>query len=1172
MKAVGFFFAVFSSMLAVFLVATGEVKRWISPGDDPHLRLVVRNASRVEESGKNLFSFDHWDVKEGRRSFTIRGELSQENLSEDARLDELQEVSLKDGIIEIPIHKGKELAPAAEAKGDRRLKEVLLEFQSALYRRQAPAGREKARLEIVLRNGKGTTNEGTVFHFEELFFADDPSGGGRFLLHSEKPVSIINPYLEVQSPSGLTGSLKERGFDSISFLPPVTTYLESGAASLISLGREDLGRTEGSEGDRAERAETPAEKVAITCQGPLEIRFRGGGGRDGLEEARAPRPVTTISFEKDVLIHSVSERRAGQAPPPPQGNSFLCQRLELEVDDAGDTPLPRKATATWPDGRVEARIVRKDGISTLDGDRLEWTNAAASGDPEGKSQVVLTGWPRLSSETARLVAERAVLALEEDLVRLENVQGSLLSDAGSRSAGGRAAGGAPRRAESLFARTEPADAAGRTGGGSGGAASGPAGREGASGKEAGARELEIAAEEADVFLTSAGGRKVISRLVARSREANGVVVRGKRPQGPKGLETGGETAPGNGAGSDLLEPPLLATGNLLTYSESERQVTLEGTRERLPRITQGRSWMEAERVHLLLEENVFWFERQVSAHLEGGPPAARGEGQRAPERSAAENEERSFDIAADFLALRLEKSGEMRQVLARGSPSEPVRLTVNTPSSPAAGGEPGAAEPPLPGGWTRYTLLAPEVRWDHAQQAGELSGGPGGGQPARLEMEGGAVFAGSIHFEQRLWKAYLRDQVEVLLPSRGSKDEELRMLAAKADVEFHERFEGLSAPGAAPGPLGRLQAIKSLQASGGPGRLEVRGADFRLKGEEAVWSAAAGRLRLFGESLQEIELLDEDLQGPVRAREIIYDQKRRLVILRDSVSGILRQRPRQASPAASKPRAKDQPLVWEFETSSLEIELLENEGGGSLEIAGFRARDKVLLRNRENGLQLRGDDMVYEHATGKLRVFSQDGRPQTLVRYKEGWPDEQAVGPPAPDLQDGGNADKILSQEIVVLLDQRGGERREEGRQMVLVRFQKDVIATFSLSRKSLGKLGSEAAEAWKMVAEDLTLLVDPAGESGTPRMIPWAVASAQDSEVVFSSGPYQATAKRVIFEEAHRRVKLIGSPARIVNAPRKPSPRPAPVILFSKPGEEVIIEYPPESPADAAALPALPR
>ena len=106
MKATAFFTVVFLSMLGLFIVATGEFKHWFgASAEGPGGFRVSHNVS-AGDSGKNYLDFDFWNVKLGRRNFTLRAELPRGDLKDGARIDELENLNLRNGTIDIPIYEG----------------------------------------------------------------------------------------------------------------------------------------------------------------------------------------------------------------------------------------------------------------------------------------------------------------------------------------------------------------------------------------------------------------------------------------------------------------------------------------------------------------------------------------------------------------------------------------------------------------------------------------------------------------------------------------------------------------------------------------------------------------------------------------------------------------------------------------------------------------------------------------------------------------------------------------------------------------------------------------------------------------------------------------------------------------------------------------------------------
>lgn len=1131
MKAVGFFFAVFVSMLAVFLVATGEVRRWFSPHEDP-LILVSMSRSTKSETGKNMLDFDFWDAQQGRRKFTIRAELSQDALQGTSRIDDIQEISLKDGIIEIPVYRQTEpeVAPqdATQNKDEKQVHELLLNFESAVYRRSGGLARGKGRLEVVLRDGSGKGNDGSDFFFKELLFSNDPDSGdrGRFRVRSSKPVSLDNSYLSVESPSGLEGVLSDRGgFEYVVLLPPVYTYLKPNADNLFALKSKKPGKRASGEGNRGAESE---ERVAITGQGPLELFLREIIRKEETEKQEETAEETRfkrISFSKDVLIYQIDTCTKDRTPPPPEKSWFHCQKLELEVIDSPKGPLPRRAVATWPGGRVQAHIAQKDKTYVLDGERLEWVRREPSrpeppppdsattphvaapdtdltSEDEIVSEALLTGKPTLRGENVNLKAERAKLMPAEGRVVLETVSGNIVVHSqeeqppdGKQKPSERLFGAMERSKnektpDSWPHAIEPSRATtART----------------RTVKERLTRVLDFRADQTDMFFqTSEDGKsQELSHFVALGNDPRGVVIQSRSLPSIAGDKKQAGAADGE----------LQARGKTLKYTEKDKLVTVEGTSQVPPHLSRGESWVEARKIHLLLEEGVAWFENQVTAHMEGqeGKPKSRDAGNTA-DRQAFSG---PVQLDADLLVLGFPDGKTLQRARARGTPTAPVRLTT-------------LEEP-------KCRLFAPEMNLDAEQRIVKLLGAderPGPVQLARMDLEDTEVHAGRILFEQEAWKCHLRDRVRIKLYSRQgeSHTSQFEVLASKADVEFFEGFQGFSRDSGG-GLATALRSFKSFSASAGENNpLEVRGKNFLMRGEEATWEFEKQELRFFGRGMQQIELTHAELSGPVRAREIIYEPERQLLILRGSVSGFLRQEGHRQSAKSGPPSKTDRrSLVWEFETSTLELELNDptddspRAAAGSLQLGKLRARDKVVLWNAMDGIRLRGDDLAYDHATQTVRVFSSDGRPQTLTHFKEPKATRLLPGPVEVEpLESAKNVDKILAQEIWVRFyeSDRNGSQQEAER-VILVQFRKDVIASFVMSGDTLEDFGSGKTDIWKLHSDTLTLHLNPAADPNSPQIIPWAMAKG---DVVCTAGSVRATGERAEYMEATRKLTLSGT------------------------------------------------
>jgi hypothetical protein len=743
---------------------------------------------------------------------------------------------------------------------------------------------------------------------------------------------------------------------------------------------------------------------------------------------------------------------------------------------------------------------------------------------------VLTGRPTLQGPDVDFVAERAIMRPQSEKLFLQDVSGSfkMTGNEGSR-------GKARARAEE-FVNQAPGQKPAAQG----------------EGKASKARDefdqLDFDADEVEVAFNAdeekGAGGSALSHFIARSDQARGVVLRSRGWRQDKA---------GNGAPSSR-DHQFQAAGKTLTYQAGLQQATLEGTEKELPRLSQGSSWVEARKINLIVDGGPegAWFEGSVSAKVDMGDFSPEGANSDEEKDSQSPPTSRVVEIQSDYLGLLFEGGKTLQKAFARGDGVRPVRLTTR------AGG--------------LYRFSAPEVQLLTREKVFELTGTAE--QRAKLEKEGGVVLAGKIRFEQESRQCVLADGVEVRLYNgdKITNRPDLLIQAAQADVEFKQEASKEEPEG---GLLGDLRSIKTLTASSGEKTpLTVSGKIFEMRGEKAAWDSTTRRLRFFGNGLQAMQLDHEELQGPVRAREIVYDEQRNSVTLRSEVKGELGQSARREKKTDDTARNARSKMAWEFETNELELRFSKEEKSKELQLTGIEARDKVLLYNRAMAILLRGDDLLYDRSQSKVKVFSRDGRRQTLQHFKDGLEASGVLGGGEERAQPvAERVDTIDAQEIEAFLYEKEGDSADvPSRQMVVVGFKRNVMANFFVPGKSASPPPADpgAGKHWQVVAQRLTLHVNPAGGASSENRLPWAVASnfigtksgRGGGNVTINTGPYQAYAERVEYQSSPRRLMLVGgknSPATI--ADRRPQKRraireQAPVIIIRKPKDEIELEY----------------
>ncbi len=1095
MKSVFFFCVIFLSMLTVFLLATGEVQRWFTDTGSgfPEFERV-----RADDDAENLLMFPWWDTENGRVGFRIRAELNQEDLGQHQKIDDISQLTLRNGVLEIP-HEGLEVSPSegAEATAPDAEQSIVVEFDTAEW--------SKERKNVLLRSGKGRTEDGYEFQFETLSFAyqqgDDHQDS---IVRSDRPVSIENEAFSLSSPAGLEGRLVAGELRSIRFLPPVTAKIDPSRAPGFAPGLAAEGGDKENEKEGGHASESGAatqggkdakEKrgfVVVTSQGPLDLERLPGASASAVRDGEH----TAITFRDDVVIRSAPVSTATKAAAA-SGSRFECQLLELFFVKRGSRVVPDGARATWPGGRVKAYFQPEGGrdrdLYVIDGERLEWrTTAGADGDPASAVQeAFLLGRPTLTGGAMQFEAERATLGVTTGHVLLARVSGTFRRPE-------------PKRPKAHGAGTEEQR------------------------RSPFPSDWNVEADEIE-FVFDAERR--LSHFVARAEDPGGLRLVSRESE--DGVDGSAER--------DAAGMSLDATH--LRYDVGERVVTISGKGGDKPVVKQGPNEMKAEVLKLLLAEEVAVFENDVHAiigdpesfaALRGEPPTAEpqpanGEPESAETKNQTAKENRSGlgrllgdggQGVIELHAASLRIGGADDRIGALSARGTPVRVEI-------AGRRPRVLEA------AKLDLLDGQVILE-----GDVN------RRARLEVGDARLQAGRVRFEELHLTAILEESVSLQLRKSGKR---LTVRGGRAEVQFYSQEE-MKGRQESTGPLRDLDEVKLLHVEGdGDDRVEFAGGGdaeeptLRARSQTLLWDGETRELRLFGDGEQEIRLASDRLDGPVFAREILYRAEQSLIELRGSVRGEIAYRVDRERPSKSGRRQKlseRTPTHWKLETSRLEIRLGDGSGDGTssrggsssddasrdLFVESVHAREWVHLKNAELQLQLLGDELRFDAGSNKIHVFSPAGRPQTFQRGTSFAAPTETVagqdesgGAPAPAWK----TDKIIAQEIWLLPYSNARAQLGSPSRWLLISFHHDVKATFHPAGETLL---SRSEGAWKLDAEDeLTLQIDPERDAAH------AVVSARAvGNVVFKAGDNTATAETAEYEGRSRDMILRGRPARV--------------------------------------------
>ncbi len=1075
MRPVLFFVAVFSIMLLALYLTVDMSPTGVRDTDPEGPELV--GGAGVSADEESVIDLPFYDVQKGRLAYRLRGELPPD-VFRFTDLQEPQHYVLHNGQLEIPIYDD---VARNIPRGVQPITRIVIEFREAEYEK-LPRGRLDVEERITLRGGgTGRADDGSVITFDDLEILIRKPDHYVYTIRTRKPIAIRNSLLEITSASGLDGVIRgDSDLERINFLPPVVTYVDPKSAELFSL---NVPRIDGMPVDGS-------QKVAITCSGPL-----------GLDRTADP---PRIEFSKDVMIFPVAKKVEGVSEPGDTG--FHCQRLALLIrDDETGPPEIAAAEATWEGSRV--RAFHKGFVA--DGDTLRWRKLDAAEGAEDddlrRSVAILDGRPFFQGRRLEFSADEARFRLAENRILLDgSVEGVFV------------------RAQDEQEKKDPGDDVA--------APPVPEDRWAFS-----ADHVDVVFREASGNETDTGARRDRSRGAARSEDGerrsrskidsvSRFVATSETPDGLLVRSVGGEG--------------ISIRGRELTYDGETRAATVVGEADMPPRFERGESAGVADSIVLLVDDRVLRLDGGVRVRLEqaeierirelaaererrqketdgarGAPSESRtpDTGDTPPDDAGEVDSEllAGLDLRGDRIDIAFDESSRILSAVASSIGETPVELA------------PGGDEP-------AYTVRGPNLVWDHQKKTAlmEQSSDADATRP-ELEFRGGVLTAGRILFDQNDWTADLDGGITV----RGRPDQEARateppgvargqarftMDADRAEVEFFEWFRR-GAPDIGSPCYPELASIRRIQAWAAPdGVIGVSASSYSAIGREATWDTATQSLRLFGEGAQEFRRLDGEIVDVLSAEEILYSRVDGTVRLDRNVTGKFHLessdggygRQPVSGPGTAK-RSKDY-LVFDYRTDTMIATVRETADCNGLELVSLSAREKVFVECTSRDLKLHGDDLEYDHGRQELRVFSRDGRYQTLsqkVVVVDGRTRRERIN-------------KIDSREIRVWYTRLPEAVGAPAIDQVVVRFFDDVTAAFHTPpdvKLPVGAAGPD--DEWKLRADYLGMRI-VSGVLGSQ-----AVQSAYaEGEVILTAGNMKAMAREAIYEEGKQQLILRGT------------------------------------------------
>ncbi|MFN0057543.1 MAG: hypothetical protein ACKVX7_03725 [Planctomycetota bacterium] len=386
MKRFGFFVALFSVGLVLFLILTGQMAKLFR--DSTRGGTGADEWSRATDKS-NVFSYFKSDAARGRIRFELKGELD-ESTQASIENPSINQISLRNATLLMPLYQGDSTTSygnyeitATKVRWDS--KRQLVSMEDGIVGKGADSEFDTARLEFSMREGEDSATH----------------------LTSESPIRLVYPTFELFGERGFRGTGDEKTpLRQLTIHPPVTMAIARTA------GRDLLGVTTGSVSDAGER-------IYLVSDGPLELSETA----DRLVSARLTGKVVIFAAPTGVPLHP-------RPAVPPQ--HFVCDYFELRLDASSkqdDLAAKQEVRATHAMAKgihdpVEAFFLAPDQDPSdpyrIRGRRIEWVGSANDAPAHalftGEDAVAVIGpLGKVESKQVRFYPGEKRCVLEQDL-------------------------------------------------------------------------------------------------------------------------------------------------------------------------------------------------------------------------------------------------------------------------------------------------------------------------------------------------------------------------------------------------------------------------------------------------------------------------------------------------------------------------------------------------------------------------------------------------------------------------------------------------------------------------------------------------------------------------------------------------------------------------------------
>ncbi|MBN1422441.1 MAG: hypothetical protein JXP34_26935 [Planctomycetes bacterium] len=389
MKKLLVFLGIFTFVLGVFLIVTGQ----FAPGPDPGEQEPAGASAPAAETGSFVRYPYHDAERGGRLAVEFSGNVvgTPDLMSLAGSRPESLKLQLRNGRVRVPLYANSQAMEPGVKVGSNTVREFVFEFDQA----EGAFSRGDQTI-FIHRGGRGRADDGTLLEFDELQLSSSPdstwraSCGKRALLRREA--------IEIRAERGFVAVIDAAGLRTVEFQPPVRTFFLPGSEGLPFAVLPPVGGTSSRDGAGAE-ADTA---VCVRCAGPLSI----------------DREAATIRYNREVEIFPVDTLEEGLLEKLPPTHA-RCEILTLRMDLGAKTL--RGATAErGPNTPVQAFRADDQGGFNIEGDHLEWEHGAGGTGPLTHGVTTLTGTPRMWGENWEVASGRIRLDLDAGMADFED--------------------------------------------------------------------------------------------------------------------------------------------------------------------------------------------------------------------------------------------------------------------------------------------------------------------------------------------------------------------------------------------------------------------------------------------------------------------------------------------------------------------------------------------------------------------------------------------------------------------------------------------------------------------------------------------------------------------------------------------------------------------------------